>query len=72
MNTLREESEKDFLSTLRRVAELGYEGVEFAGFGGLDVKNIKSLLDELGIVTAACHVPLEQLTNNLSHFFDVL
>ena len=33
--TLREELEKDFTGTLEKVAALGYQGVEFAGFGPL-------------------------------------
>lgn len=65
MYTLREESEKDFAGTLKKVAELGFDGVEFAGYGGLSAKEVKALLDDLGLRAAASHVPLEQLENNL-------
>jgi sugar phosphate isomerase/epimerase len=65
MYTLREESEKDFAGTLKRVAELGYDGVEFAGYGGLTAEEVKVLIDELGLRAAASHVPLEELENNL-------
>ena len=65
MYTLREESEKDFAGTLKRVAELGYDGVEFAGYGGLTVNEVKVLLDEFGLRATASHVPLEELENNL-------
>ncbi|MEH7254011.1 sugar phosphate isomerase/epimerase [Neobacillus niacini] len=65
MYTLREDSEKDFAGTLKRIAELGYDGVEFAGYGGLTTKEVKVLLDELGLRAAASHVPLEELENNL-------
>ena len=33
--TVRDQAEKDFTGTIRRVAELGYTGVEFAGYGNL-------------------------------------
>ena len=31
--SVRDESSKDFVGTLEKVAEIGYEGIEFAGFG---------------------------------------
>jgi len=65
MYTLREESEKDFSATLKKVAELGFDGVEFAGYGGMTAKEVKVLLDELGLQAASSHVPLEELENNL-------
>ncbi|WP_088085667.1 sugar phosphate isomerase/epimerase [Bacillus sp. OV166] len=70
MYTLREESEKDFAGTLKKVAELGFDGVEFAGYGGLTAKEVKTLLDELGLRAAASHVPLEQLETNLSQVIE--
>jgi sugar phosphate isomerase/epimerase len=66
MYSLREESQKDFAGTLKKVAELGFDGVEFAGFGGLTAEEVKVLLDEYGLQAAACHVPLEELENNLA------
>jgi sugar phosphate isomerase/epimerase len=65
MYTLREESEKDFAGTLKKVAELGFEGVEFAGYGGLTLSEVKVLLDELGLQAVSSHVPLEELEENL-------
>lgn len=70
MFTLREESGKDFAGTLRKVAELGFDGVEFAGYGGLTAKEVKALLDDLGLQAAASHVPLEQLENNLAQVIE--
>ncbi|MBD8069692.1 sugar phosphate isomerase/epimerase family protein [Bacillus sp. PS06] len=64
--TLRDETKKDFAGTLRKVAELGYTGVEFAGFSGLAAKEVKELLDQYGLQAASSHVPLEELRNNLN------
>jgi sugar phosphate isomerase/epimerase len=70
MYSLRDESEKDFVGTLKKVAELGFDGVEFAGYGGITVKEVKELLDELGLKAAASHVPLEELENNLAQVIE--
>ncbi|MFC0187506.1 sugar phosphate isomerase/epimerase family protein [Fictibacillus aquaticus] len=63
--TLREASEKDFIGTLKRVADIGFDGVEFAGYGGLDTKELRNVIDSLGLSAASSHVPLEDLRNNL-------
>ncbi|WP_280771126.1 sugar phosphate isomerase/epimerase family protein [Salipaludibacillus daqingensis] len=63
--TLREEMAKDPKGTLRAVAELGFDGVEFAGYGGLTVQEVKETIDELGLKAASSHVPLEVLRENL-------
>ncbi|MGL4343882.1 MAG: sugar phosphate isomerase/epimerase family protein [Cellulosilyticaceae bacterium] len=59
--TLREECSKDFLGTLKKVAELGYEGVEFAGFFGVPALELKQCLEQLGLEVVASHMPLEDL-----------
>jgi len=61
MYTLRNETASDFLGTLRQVAELGYEGAEFAGYGGLDAKTLKAELDALGLKALGAHVSLARM-----------
>ncbi|OIJ22283.1 xylose isomerase [Anaerobacillus alkalidiazotrophicus] len=65
MYTLREEVEHDFEGTLKKVAELGFDGVEFAGFGSLTAQEVKVLLEKFGLQAAASHVPLEDLEADL-------
>lgn len=65
MYTLRELAEEDFVGTLRSVAQIGYAGVEFVGYGGLSAAEIKALLEELGLRPAGSHVSLELLENEL-------
>lgn len=62
--TLRNEMEKDFTGTLRRVAEMGYEGVEFAGYGGLPADELRSLLDELNLIAVGSHVSRDRLRDH--------
>lgn len=53
--TLREASAKDFPAVLRAVADIGYGGVEFAGLHGHDPKEIKKLVDDLGLKVSSSH-----------------
>jgi sugar phosphate isomerase/epimerase len=70
MYTLREETAQDFVGTLRKVAEIGYQGVEFAGYGGMNAQALAALLQELNLKAIASHVGLEQLTNHLEQEID--
>ena len=63
--TLREETKRDFPGTLRQVADAGYSGVEFAGYGSHTPAELRGILDELGMVTAGCHIGLALLESNL-------
>lgn len=46
----------DLLEVLGKVKEIGFDGVEFAGYFGLDAETIKARLDELGLVCMGAHV----------------
>jgi len=65
MYTLRTETANDFTGVLRKVAALGYEGVEFAGYGGLKPDELAELLHELNLVAVGSHVSIEQLIHKL-------
>jgi sugar phosphate isomerase/epimerase len=53
--SIREEVEKDMEMALRKVKEMGYDSVEFAGFYGKSVKEIKSLLSRNGLTCETVH-----------------
>lgn len=57
--TLREHTATDMEATLRRVAEIGYTAVEFAGYGDSSAERIRSVLDASGLTAIAAHVPYE-------------
>jgi sugar phosphate isomerase/epimerase len=59
--TLEEETENDFAAVLRKVAEIGYKGVEFAGYGDVPAERMKALLDENGLTPVSSHVHLSRL-----------
>ncbi|MBU3142159.1 sugar phosphate isomerase/epimerase [Clostridium sp. CF012] len=68
--SIKDETEKNFKAALKEVAKIGYSGVEFAGYGGLESSEIKSLLDELGLVVCGSHVSLQELTENIQGVID--
>ncbi|MBR6547904.1 MAG: sugar phosphate isomerase/epimerase [Clostridia bacterium] len=59
--SLREETAKNFSETLQAVAEMGYDGVEFAGLGGHTVAEMQAMLKENGLRAISAHVALEEL-----------
>jgi sugar phosphate isomerase/epimerase len=68
--TVRDETARDFKQTVRRVAEIGYAGVEFAGYGDLTAKDMAALLSETGLKAAGTHVGLAALESDLEHQID--
>jgi len=56
--TVRDEIQGDFPAALRRVAEIGYRGVEFAGLHGHDPKEIANILQDLGLAASSSHTGL--------------
>ena len=49
----------DFMKVLEEVKAMGYDGVEFAGYHGVDAATIRAKLDELGLVAVGAHVGVE-------------
>lgn len=70
MYTLRDLTAKDFAGTFREVSSMGYDGVEFAGTGGLSAKEMKTLLDDLNLRPAGSHIGLDVLEKDLNSAID--
>lgn len=61
--SLREQAEKDFVGTLKRVAAIGYKGVEPAGFWNLTPRELKRIVADLGMEISSSHSPWANLEN---------
>lgn len=61
------EIDRDFPGALKRAAESGYAGVEFAqsNYGGFAPEVLKNMLDELGLIPLSTHIRLEELPKTL-------
>ena len=66
----REEAEKDLRATLHSVKEMGYDGVEFAGFYGHGAGEVAQLLRQTGLQAVSSHVPLDTLETDLEKTTD--
>lgn len=62
--SVRDEAEKNFFTTLKKVREMGYDGVEFAGLYGHSPEEIKAECEKIGIVPMSAHVPFDELIND--------
>ncbi len=53
--SVREDLAKDFEGTLKKVKEMGYDYVEFAGYLGKTAEEIRKILDEIGLTAVSVH-----------------
>ncbi len=54
--SLRDQAAKDFEGVLRRLGEVGFVGVELAGFHDLTPKQYATIAEESGLVTSSAHL----------------
>ena len=59
--SVREDCERDLPGTLEAVAKMGYEGVEFADYYGRSARELRAMLDGLGLAVAGTHIGLDTL-----------
>jgi len=59
--SVRENCKTDFPGTIAAMAQMGYAGVEFAGYWGRSAKDIRKMLDDNGLVTCGTHAQLTDL-----------
>ena len=62
--TVRDDCQKDFKGTLRALAAMGYQGVEFAwNYGNLPPADLAAFLHSLGLHAAGLHASIDDLLN---------
>jgi sugar phosphate isomerase/epimerase len=64
--SVRDDMKRDFAATATAVAEIGYDGVELAGYGNLDAQGAKAALEAAGLKVAGMHVGYASLKNDTS------
>ncbi len=68
--TVRDAMAKDFGGTLRRVAQIGYQEVEFAGYFGRTPDQVKESLRQTGLSAPSTHVDYNTVKSNWSAALD--
>jgi sugar phosphate isomerase/epimerase len=63
--TVRDEIAKDYAATLKKVAEIGYPGVQLSGGGNLSAPELKTVLTDLGLQPTGAHISLDTLEKEL-------
>lgn len=59
--SVRELCKKDLVGTLKAIKEMGYAGVEFAGYHGKTAKELKQILADTGLVMCGTHTGLDSI-----------
>ncbi len=67
--SVRHEMKNDLPTTLKKVKEMGYDGVEFAGLFHYDPAEIKALCEENGLVPISAHVPINEMMEDAEGTF---
>jgi len=66
--SLGDAGREDFPAAMKKVAEMGYAGIEFAGgYGGLSVCEMKALLSSLDLDPIASHVQLGNVEKDVPY-----
>jgi sugar phosphate isomerase/epimerase len=61
--TVRDLMKTDVPGTLAKVASIGYKEVEFAGYFDRSPKDLRALLDKVGLAAPSCHVSYSVVQN---------
>lgn len=59
--SVRKDCEQDLPGTLKQVAAMGYDGVEFAGYYGRSAQELRAMLDDLGMRCAGTHTSMNSI-----------
>jgi sugar phosphate isomerase/epimerase len=72
--SVREFAQKDYSGTVRKIAEMGYAGVEPAGFPGTTAKAAGNLFKDLGLAVPSAHagLPLGKDKNKILDEMDAI
>lgn len=62
--SVRDVTPTDLKGTLKKVAEIGYQTVEFAGFFGHPADEVRTWLDEYGLECSGTHTGVEEIADH--------
>jgi sugar phosphate isomerase/epimerase len=63
-------TKEEFKQILRQVKDMGYDGVEFAGYAGLEAEELRLFLKEIGLVPISSHHMITDLDQKLNEILE--
>ena len=69
--SVREYAKKDFISVLKKIADIGYVGVEPAGFWNIRPSEFKKIANDLGLQVFSSHSPWAHSADSLGEAMDI-
>ncbi|MEG0768111.1 MAG: sugar phosphate isomerase/epimerase, partial [Clostridia bacterium] len=61
----REDAEKDLCGVLRQLKQMGYDGVEFAGFYGHTAEEVAGMLQKTSLQAISSHVAFSLIEQDM-------
>jgi sugar phosphate isomerase/epimerase len=70
ISSLRKHKPEETFSIVEKLAQIGYDGVEFMRYTGVNAKELRKVLDANGIVSSGNHIAYESLIDDLEAVLD--
>ncbi|MDR2514676.1 MAG: sugar phosphate isomerase/epimerase [Christensenellaceae bacterium] len=67
---VRDQCQKDLFATIKRLKEVGFDGIEFQGFFGKGAKETRQCLDDLGLLALGSQLSVNLLRQDARGTFD--
>jgi sugar phosphate isomerase/epimerase len=68
--TVRDHLSEDYVGTLRRVKQIGYDVVQLTGAMPFEAPHMQEALDDVGLSVAGMHIGLDELESRLDHWIE--
>ncbi len=69
--SVRSDLARDFEGTLKKISEMGYDGVEFAGLYGKSGEEVKELCAKYNLIPISAHIPLSEMNSDPDNVFSL-
>jgi len=67
---LRDECSKDLMAVIEKLAEIGFEGIEFLGLFGHGPADVRKKLDSCGLTAVGDHIPFDTFVDHTNKVID--
>ena len=69
--SVREYAKKDFIATLKKIADIGYAAVEPAGLWNIRPSEFKKIVNDMGMEVCSSHTPWARTPDSLGEVMDL-